>query len=55
MTYRFFENVNSVDELKRQYKKLVFQHHPDTIVYPFDEKRIYPKQRIEQKITYKRY
>ena len=29
MTYRFFENVNSVDELKRQYKKLVFQHHPD--------------------------
>lgn len=27
----------------------------DTVVYPFDENRIYPTQKIEQKISYKRY
>ena len=29
MTYRFFKNVNTVEELKRQYKTLAFEHHPD--------------------------
>lgn len=26
----------------------------DSVVYPFDRERIYPEQRIEQKIVYKR-
>lgn len=29
MKYRFFKNVDSVEELKAQYKKLAFKHHPD--------------------------
>ena len=29
MNYRFFKNVDSIEELKAQYKKLAFQHHPD--------------------------
>ena len=29
MIYKFFENVNSIEELKRQYKTLAFKHHPD--------------------------
>ena len=29
MTIKFFQNVNSIEELKEQYKKLCFQHHPD--------------------------
>lgn len=28
-TYRFFENVETLEELRKQYKKLVFKHHPD--------------------------
>ncbi|MDE6201552.1 MAG: molecular chaperone DnaJ [Clostridiales bacterium] len=26
---KYFNNVNTVDELKRQYKTLAFKHHPD--------------------------
>ena len=26
---QYFENVKTVDELKRQYKALAFKHHPD--------------------------
>jgi hypothetical protein len=29
MIYKFFENVKSIEELKRQYKTLAFKHHPD--------------------------
>ena len=29
MAYRFFKNVKTVEELKRQYKTLAFEHHPD--------------------------
>ncbi len=29
MNYRFFKDVQSVEELKTQYKKLAFEHHPD--------------------------
>lgn len=29
MTYRFFKNVKTIEELKRQYKTLAFEHHPD--------------------------
>ncbi len=29
MIYKFFENVKTVEELKRQYKTLAFKHHPD--------------------------
>lgn len=25
----FFDNVTTVEELKKEYKKLVFKHHPD--------------------------
>lgn len=27
--YKFFEEVKSVEDLREQYKKLVFKHHPD--------------------------
>ncbi|MCI8436079.1 MAG: molecular chaperone DnaJ [Clostridia bacterium] len=26
---KYFQNVQTVEELKRQYKKLAFEHHPD--------------------------
>jgi len=29
MKYKFFKNVKTVEELKKQYKKLAFIHHPD--------------------------
>lgn len=29
MIYRFFKDVKSIEELRKQYKKLVFEHHPD--------------------------
>lgn len=29
MNYKFFKNVDSMEELKAQYKKLAFRHHPD--------------------------
>ena len=29
MIYKFFKDVKSIEELKSQYKKLAFQHHPD--------------------------
>lgn len=29
MTYKYFENVTTFEELKRQYKTLAFKHHPD--------------------------
>lgn len=29
MTFKFFSGVNSIDELRRQYKTLIFKHHPD--------------------------
>lgn len=29
MNIKFFENVKTVEELKRQYKTLAFKHHPD--------------------------
>lgn len=29
MIYKFFSNVNTLEELKRQYKALAFRHHPD--------------------------
>lgn len=29
MIYKFFENVKTVEDLKEQYKKLVFKYHPD--------------------------
>ena len=37
---------------------IMFDNDPlelDTLVYPFDEKRIYPRQKIVQEIRYKRY
>lgn len=39
IVHAFDENINEID----------------SVVYPFDEKGIYPTQRIEQKIVYKRY
>ena len=29
MIYKFFKNVETVEELYSQYKKLAMQHHPD--------------------------
>lgn len=29
MDIKFFNNVSSLEELKKQYKKLAFKHHPD--------------------------
>jgi len=29
MNYKFFKNVQTIEELKQQYKKLAFAHHPD--------------------------
>ncbi len=29
MNFNYFKNVNSIEELKRQYKTLAFKHHPD--------------------------
>ncbi len=29
MKFEYFKNVNSIEELKRQYKTLAFKHHPD--------------------------
>ncbi|MGN1053276.1 MAG: molecular chaperone DnaJ [Candidatus Scatosoma sp.] len=29
MKYEFFQNVKTIEELKAQYKKLAFEHHPD--------------------------
>ncbi|MCM1368199.1 MAG: hypothetical protein NC184_05285 [Roseburia sp.] len=29
MTFKFFKDVKTVEELKRQYKALAFKHHPD--------------------------
>lgn len=29
MTFKFFKNVDCIEELKEQYKKLCFKHHPD--------------------------
>ena len=29
MNYKFFDNVKTIEELKRQYKTLAFKHHPD--------------------------
>lgn len=29
MKYEFFKNVKTIEELKEQYKKLAFKHHPD--------------------------
>ena len=29
MKYKFFKNVQTIEELKQQYKKLAFAHHPD--------------------------
>lgn len=29
MQYEFFQDITSLDELKKQYKKLAFAHHPD--------------------------
>ena len=29
MQYRFFDNVQTIEDLKAQYKKLAFKHHPD--------------------------
>lgn len=29
MNYKFFKNVTTIEELKQQYKKLAFAHHPD--------------------------
>lgn len=29
MTYRYFSNVTTFEELKRQYKTLAFKYHPD--------------------------
>lgn len=29
MTFKFFKNVDCIEELKKQYKKLCFKHHPD--------------------------
>ena len=29
MIYKFFKDVKSIEELKAQYKKLAFAHHPD--------------------------
>lgn len=29
MFYKFFKNVDSIEELKKQYKKLAMIHHPD--------------------------
>ena len=27
--FEFFKNINSIEELREQYKKLAFKHHPD--------------------------
>lgn len=29
MIYKFFKDVKTIEELKEQYKKLAFEHHPD--------------------------
>ena len=29
MIYKFFKDVKTIEELKSQYKKLAFAHHPD--------------------------
>lgn len=29
MIYKFFKDVKTIEELKAQYKKLAFEHHPD--------------------------
>lgn len=29
MIYKFFKDVRTIEELKAQYKKLAFEHHPD--------------------------
>lgn len=29
MIYKFFKDVRTIEELKAQYKKLAFAHHPD--------------------------
>ena len=29
MQYKFFKNVTTLEELREQYKKLAFEHHPD--------------------------
>ncbi len=29
MKYKFFQNVDCVEELKKQYKTLAFKYHPD--------------------------
>ena len=29
MIYKFFKDVKSIEDLKAQYKKLAFKHHPD--------------------------
>lgn len=29
MQYKFFKNVTTLEELREQYKKLAFKHHPD--------------------------
>ena len=29
MTYRFFKNVTTIEELRKQFKALAFEHHPD--------------------------
>lgn len=31
MQVRFFKDVNTVAELKQQYKKLILKHHPDVV------------------------
>lgn len=29
MIYKFFKDIKTIEELKEQYKKLAFEHHPD--------------------------
>ena len=40
MKYKFFKDVKTVEELKRQYKALAFKHHPDKGGDVEDMKRI---------------